>query len=116
MIGEEVAAQLARLASVGVDRVAGSDRYATAAALAAGTPGSRLFIVTGEDFADGLAATPLTGGAPSLLVTAHRLHPVTAEAIGTRTGVPCEAWSPPYSQVGSGKRVIYSNSAQRAGW
>ncbi len=113
VIGEEVEAQLAGLASVGVDRVAGRDRYATAAALAAGAPGSRMFVVTGEDFADGLAATPLTGGAPILLVSAHRLHPVTAEAIGFRAGVPCQAWSPPYPQVGSGKRIIYSNSAQR---
>jgi putative cell wall-binding protein/peptidoglycan hydrolase-like protein with peptidoglycan-binding domain len=62
---------LARFATTGkVERVAGSDRYATAAALSktAGTP-TEAFVVSGADFPDALAATAVAGrqGAPVLL-------------------------------------------------
>lgn len=112
-IDESVISELAGYASAGIEQITGGSRYETAVAAAAGASGSRVFIVTGEDFADGLAATPLAGPSPILFVTANSLSSATATAVGERTGVSCEPWSVPYPEVGLGKRIIYSNSAQR---
>jgi len=113
VVGDAVADQLAQYAAEGVTRIAGASRYSTAAALAARATGERVFIVTANDFPDGLAATPATRGAPILFATKAEMNGTTAAAIGGRTGVSCDPWVPPYPNVGEGKRIIYSNSAQR---
>jgi len=113
VVGTAVEADLAVYAAGGVSRIAGGSRYTTAAAAAIGAPGSRVFVVTGDSFADGLAATPLAGGAPILFVEATELHLPTANTIASRTGSGCEPWALPYPAVGSGKRIIYSNSEQQ---
>jgi len=103
----------ATLADAGyvVTRLAGSSRWATAATAADGAPpGLGTFVVTGENFPDGLATIPVAQGAPILLVRHTELSSVTAAAVARRSGSPCDGWTPPYPQVGSGKRVIYSLS------
>lgn len=72
-IATSVEQELAGYTSGSVTRVAGSNRYATAAALSARTysPGvPAAFIVTGESFPDGLTAGPAAAavGGPVLLV------------------------------------------------
>ena len=70
-----------------VSRVAGADRYDTAAQVAGAlAPAGEVFLATGLAFADGLAAGPLaaTLGAPVLLTLPDRLPEVTAEAIARR--------------------------------
>ena len=113
VVSDAVKAELSGYASGSVTRVAGASRYSTAAAVAALAPGQRVFVATANTFPDGLAATPATRGAPIVFASASDLTAITASAITERTGVECTAWSPPYPQVGWGKRIIYSNSAQR---
>lgn len=113
VVSDTVKAELAGYAPGGVTRIAGSSRYSTAAAVAAQASGSRVFVVTADDFPDGLAATPATHGAPIVFASTSELSAITADAIAARTDNACEPWAPPYPQVGSGKRIIYSNSAQR---
>jgi putative cell wall-binding protein len=113
VVSDTVKAELATFAPSGVTRIAGASRYSTAAAVAARASGERVFVVTATNFPDGLAATPATHGAPIIFVSNAEMNAVTAEAIAGRTGSACEPWTPPYPQVGSGKRIIYSNSAQR---
>ncbi len=74
-ISESVRAQIqAVLPGVAVERAAGSDRFATAAAISAltfpGTAGA-VYLATGAGFPDALAAAPVAGpdGAPLLLTT-----------------------------------------------
>lgn len=69
-----------------VTRVAGADRYATAATLAArsaATAGGTVYLATGAGFADALAVGPVAAAAdaPLLLVEHDRLPAVTAGAI-----------------------------------
>ncbi|MEA3511658.1 MAG: cell wall-binding repeat-containing protein, partial [Actinomycetota bacterium] len=113
VVSDGVKAELSRYAPGGVTRIAGSSRYSTAAAVAAQASGNRVFVVTANDFPDGLAATPATRGAPIVFASTSQMNAATADAIAERTGVACAPWAPPYPQVGSGKRIIYSNSAQR---
>lgn len=95
-----------------VERVAGASLEETAAAMAETAPGSHVFVATRDGFADALAAIPLSSGAPTLFVSSS-LDPITASVIGARTGRDCAAWSPPYPAVGTGQRIIYSNSGQQ---
>ena len=69
-----------------LERVAGPDRFATAAAISErvfepGVPAA--YVVTGLDFPDALAAAPAAaaGGGPLLLVTASELPAATAEEL-----------------------------------
>lgn len=110
-VSTAVDAELASHATL--ERIAGATLAETAAAVGASAPGSRVFIATKEAFADGLALIPLSAGASTYFVGAESLDGVTAQAIANRTGVQCESWSPPYPDVGSGKRIIYSNSQQQ---
>src|SRR5690606_38875991 len=68
-----------------VERWAGNDRYATAAAVADGAfddAVDRVFLATGVDFADALAAGPATRGtAPILLTSPESLPPATASGL-----------------------------------
>jgi putative cell wall-binding protein len=74
------------VASFGTVRMAGSDRYATAAAIAgdAFAPGvSVAYVATGASFPDALAAAAVAGGvgAPVLLVTASGIPAATSAAL-----------------------------------
>ncbi len=113
VVRDAVEQELAKHAAAGVTRISGASRYSTAASLAVESPGTRVFVVTANDFPDGLAATPATGGAPIVFASASQMNAITADAIAERSGTSCSSWAPPYPQVGSGKRIIYSNSAQR---
>lgn len=73
-----------------VERVAGSDRYATAAAVADAVserPGASMpataFVVRGDDFADALAVSPVAAarGIPVLLTRTDSLPAITASAL-----------------------------------
>jgi putative cell wall-binding protein len=84
VISDAVAAALAPFASLGVERVAGLDRYATAAALSARffSPAvAAAFAATGANFPDALAAGPAAAawGGPLLLVKGSSL-PASAAA------------------------------------
>ncbi len=81
-VSERAAQQLRRYAVSGqVERVAGLDRYATSAALAAkysaGLP--KVFLASGEDFPDALAGSALAGHlqVPLLLTRTNRLDAST---------------------------------------
>lgn len=74
VVSAQVQAELAAYTSGAVTRIAGADRFATAAALSAASYGSAdtVFVATGTSFPDALAGGPLgavTGG-PILLVGA----------------------------------------------
>lgn len=67
-----------------VDRVGGADRYATAALLSRDTePGGRVFLTSGRDFPDALAAAAKAGarGEAVLLTGGPALPSVTREAL-----------------------------------
>jgi len=74
-----------------VDRVAGADRYATAAAVAARylEDAATVALAAGHDFADALAGAPYLAelGAPLLLSPPHGLAPATTDVLrGLRPG------------------------------
>jgi putative cell wall-binding protein len=83
VISEEVASTSAKYATSGVvERWAGTDRYATAAAItrhAFPSDVSEVFIATGEDFPDALAGVVAAGvrGAPILLVQQNKVPSAT---------------------------------------
>ncbi len=81
-IAESVRSQLAALAPGGASRIYGADRYATAAALAHTwfPAASVVYVATGENFPDGLAAgaAAAASGAPVLLTRAASLPASTA--------------------------------------
>lgn len=81
-VSATVARQLGRYAERPVERVAGPDRYATSAVLAAKYSAGRpkVFLASGEDFPDALAGSALAGDleVPLLLTRRDRLDPVTA--------------------------------------
>jgi putative cell wall-binding protein len=89
-VSDSVVAALGGYTSGGVTRVAGADRYATAAALSAMTfqPGvPTVFVASGQSFADALAAGPVAArdAAPILLTTANGVPPATeAELVRLR--------------------------------
>ena len=65
------------------DRIAGTNRYETAAAIAAELPPSdRAFLAVGTNFPDALAGGPATAGAPILLAAPTSLPSATATALG----------------------------------
>jgi putative cell wall-binding protein len=75
-VSDAVASELASYTSGAVTRLAGADRYATAAAISRATfdPGVPVaYVATGANFPDALAGVPASGvqGGPVLLVTAN---------------------------------------------
>jgi putative cell wall-binding protein/LmbE family N-acetylglucosaminyl deacetylase len=80
-VSATVASQLAAIAPV--TRIAGADRYATAAGVAAGMSVTDVVIASGESFPDALSAGPLAAklGAPLLLARQLSLPPATAQAL-----------------------------------
>lgn len=98
-VGSTVAAQVRSIAGVTAGRLAGADRYATSAAIAAAffPTASAAFIATGAGFPDALSAAgaaaglkapvmlvPGTGSAPTAAVSAQltRLHPTNVYVVG----------------------------------
>lgn len=87
VLGTSVAAPVvAGLAAPEVVRHSGPNRYATAADVSASNfqPGvERVFLATGDDFPDALAAVPIAGprGYPLLLVRAERIPEATAQEL-----------------------------------
>ncbi|NOY54512.1 MAG: peptidoglycan DD-metalloendopeptidase family protein [Actinobacteria bacterium] len=82
-IGDSVVAQLESLTGAPVGRLAGTDRYGTAAAISASrfNPGvGTVFVASGSSFPDGLAGSAAAGhiGSPVLLVGLDQIPPATA--------------------------------------
>ena len=75
-----------------VSRLAGRDRYATAATIASTLPDvtSTVFVATGTNFPDALASAPLARYNPLLLVSRYTVPKATAGAIASFTGKDCE--------------------------
>ena len=94
-----------------VVRVAGEDRYATAAEIAEEVaPGAeRVFLATGRDFPDALAAGPIAGarGWPILLVERDRMPRATADAL--------DRLAPAAITVLGGPRAVADTVVQQAG-
>ncbi|QBI18720.1 cell wall-binding repeat-containing protein [Egibacter rhizosphaerae] len=67
----------------GVDREAGADRFATAAALASGVAAERVWVATGRDFADALTAAA-AGDGPVLLSEPDGVPEATEDALAGR--------------------------------
>ena len=85
-VSQDVRDRLASLTDGPVQRVAGPDRYATAAAIAAEAfpdPVSTAYLATGETFPDALAGGPAAGrdGAPLLTVRHDCVPDVVADAL-----------------------------------
>jgi hypothetical protein len=76
-------------AGIAVDRVAGVDRYATAAAIAGRLDASSAYLVADDDWPDAVAVGTLAAleGRPILLAGRHRLPDATAEVIGGMASV-----------------------------
>jgi putative cell wall-binding protein len=84
-VSDAVVNDLNKYATNGARRVAGNDRYATAAAIARETFGaaSTVFVASGEVFADALAGVPAASAAkaPMLLVTPRDVPGATANEL-----------------------------------
>ncbi len=83
-VSPRVATQLASLTKGGVTRLAGADRYATAAAVAqAMPPATAVYVGNGLAFPDALAGAALAAkdGVPVLLVTSGSVPPATRTAL-----------------------------------
>jgi putative cell wall-binding protein len=91
VVSSEIETRLSSFTNGAVRRLAGSNRFSTAAAVAIdGSPASAgtITTTTALDFPDALAATPATSG-PLLLASDHSVHVSTASAVSHSTGVPC---------------------------
>lgn len=73
-VSEGVAAEVGRVTGAAVERIAGANRYETAAKLAKGVDRSveRIYVVSGETFADALSAAPAAGRDLSALVLVQK--------------------------------------------
>ncbi len=83
-VSEGVAQELARLTPGRVTRIAGDDRYETAAKVAEHMlPGGAVFVASGATYPDALAASARAGtlGVPLLLTRGDRVPPATVEAL-----------------------------------
>ncbi|MGB3763863.1 MAG: cell wall-binding repeat-containing protein [Ornithinimicrobium sp.] len=98
-----------------VRRIAGSDRYRTAAAVAAEIPSPSTpstvttYVASGQNFPDALvgAAAAARDGSPVLLTPRDEVHPVTARSLSQR---------PPHALYGlGGEEVIYSSTMTSLG-
>ena len=89
-VSESVERALAPYAAQ-VSRLAGSNRFDTAAAVSTSLAGGTgtIYLATGDDFPDALASVPLTGGSTLLLVSEHMVPGQTANRVAAMTGVPC---------------------------
>lgn len=87
-VGARVAEAAATAADAPLTRVAGTDRYATSAAVAVlargleGVDGTRLWLATGADWPDALAAGPAVAQRRALLVLTPPTGPAASGAVG----------------------------------
>jgi hypothetical protein len=106
VVDSSVQSALGAFAST-VERLAGSDRFSTAAAISKDTfsPGvGTIYVATGENFPDALAggAAAGMGGGPILLVQQNSLPSATAAEIARLTGQPC----PTLRSFGDGTWIV----------
>ena len=90
-VTDGVKASLGQYTTGAVSRLAGRDRYDTAAVISSTLPsGPRtIFLATSENFPDALAGVPLTESDPLLLVSDKAVPGPTANRIAAITGKPC---------------------------
>ena len=90
-VSDGVKASLGQYAARGVTRLAGHDRYETAAVISRTLPSgpSTVYLATSENFPDALAGVPLTGSDPLLLLSEKAVPGPTANRIAAITGKPC---------------------------
>jgi putative cell wall-binding protein len=85
VLSDQVVTQLRTLTGATVTRVAGADRYATAAALTQRFPAAvtKVYVATGSNFPDALATAARAGheGAPLVLVGKNAVPATTAAAL-----------------------------------
>lgn len=91
-VSAAVESELGQLAAGGVTRLAGSNRYDTAVKASETLPSgpNAVFLATALNYPDALAAVPLTGTDPLLLVTQQMVPGDTANRIAALTGKPCK--------------------------
>ena len=70
-------------------------------------------MVASEGFPGGLGVAPLASRNPIIFAAEDSSPTHAASTIAARTGTDCEARTPPYPQVGSGRRAIYTLSGHR---
>lgn len=88
-VADTVVQQLTGYTSGQVTRIAGTDRYETAALVAEHmVPGGTVFVATGQDYPDALAAGARAGtlGVPVLLTKTERLPASTVDALELLSG------------------------------
>jgi putative cell wall-binding protein len=90
-ISSGVEQALRKFTSGSVSRLAGSNRFDTAAVISTTLPNgpATIYLATGDDFPDALAGVPLAGTNPLLLVTQQMVPGQTANRIAAITGKPC---------------------------
>ena len=90
-ISTAVESELGQHTAGGVSRLAGSNRYSTAVNISSTLPSgpSTIYLATSLNYPDALAAVPLTGTDPLLLVTDKMVPGDTANRIAALTGKPC---------------------------
>jgi putative cell wall-binding protein len=84
VVSSAIATRLKALTAGSVTRLAGDDRYETAATIAAAMPGARsVYVASGLSFPDALAGAALAAkqGVPVLLVTSGSVPPATRNAL-----------------------------------
>src|SRR2546429_6452410 len=85
LLGVSFASPAGATSTFSFSRLAGTDRYATAAAVATGafSSASDVVVATGEAYPDALARNYVAGGEtrPALLVTSNSLPAVTHQAL-----------------------------------
>jgi len=92
VVSDEVEQQIASsFPTASVTRIAGSNRYATAKAIAAYLPSNpeRLIAVTATNFPDALAAGSVSRTNPLVLIDHRGLNRTSAKMIANATGSPC---------------------------
>ncbi|MCL1597774.1 MAG: cell wall-binding repeat-containing protein, partial [Actinomycetia bacterium] len=91
-VSSTVESALGQYTAGGVSRLAGSNRYSTAADISRTLPAgpNTIYLATSLNYPDALAAVPLTGTDPILLVTDKMVPGDTANRISALTGKSCK--------------------------
>lgn len=94
VVSSDVAAELAKHAPGGVSRLAGSNRHATARAIAQALPSApeTVYVATGDNFPDALAGVPLIGTNPLLLAGQSSVPVSTSAGLAAATGKSCNPY------------------------
>ncbi len=91
-VSTAVETALGQYAAGGVSRLAGSNRYSTAVNISRTLPPNpnTIYVATSLNYPDALAAVPLTGTDPLLLITDKMVPGDTANRISALTGKACK--------------------------